>query len=147
VYASGPTPTPGSPEALDALRAQHSHQAPFKLALGPDYGGQWREADLVFATRSGAPLQPRNVDRQFKLALERAGLPATIRLYDLRHGNATLVLKAGVSAKVAAEGLGHASTTLFNDTYAHMLVEMDDEAADKVGLAIRRPKVAERLSG
>ena len=72
----------------------------------------------------------------------RAGLPATIRFYDLRHGNATAMLKAGVSAKVAAERLGHSSIVLFNDTYAHMLAELDEDAAAKVGRAIRGPRAA-----
>jgi integrase len=127
-----------APEAMEALRLHRTRQAALKLRLGGDYGGAWREADLVFATLTGTPLLPRNVDRAFKRALARAGLPETMRFYDLRHGNATLMLKAGVAPKVAAERLGHATTALFQDTYAHMLGELDQDAAEKIGAGLRR---------
>lgn len=129
-------------EAMDDLRGHRPRQNAMKLSLGEAYGGTWRDADLIFTTHTGTPLLPRNVDRQFKKALARAGLPATIRFYDMRHGNATAMLKAGLPAKVAAERLGHSSVTLFNDTYAHMLTELDDTAADRVHEAIRGKKQA-----
>jgi integrase len=69
--------------------------------------------------------------------LDQAGLPATIRMYDLRHANATAMLAAGVHPKSAAERLGHSGTTLFMDTYAHMLEELDADAAVRLGQAIR----------
>jgi len=45
------------------------------------------------------------VCRYFKPLLKEAGLP-NIRLYDLRHGAATLALAAGVSPKIISEQLG-----------------------------------------
>ena len=39
---------------------------------------------------------------------------------------ATAMLKAGIQPKVAAGRLGHSSTQLFDDTYAHPLEELDD---------------------
>ena len=71
-------------------------------------------------------------------SLERAGLPAAIRFYDLRHGNATAMLLSGVAPKAAAERLGHSSTQLFHETYAHMLQEFDADAAAKLQGVIRR---------
>ncbi len=59
------------------------------------------------------PLIYRNVTRVFKRLLRAAGLPAVVRLYDLRHANATAMLAAGVHSKVASERLGHAGVTLF----------------------------------
>ncbi len=109
------------------------------MALGPDY----QDYGLVFATHTGAPLIHRNVTRAFKRLLVRAGLAPTVRFYDLRHANATAMLKAGVHPKSAAERLGHSGTTLFMDTYAHMLEELDVDAAARLGQAIRgrRPAV------
>ena len=78
----------------------------------------------------------------FKRELDRAGLPSTIRFYDMRHGNATATLLAGVSPKAAAERLGHASTQLFNDTYAHMLAEIDADAAAKLQSVMKRQRAA-----
>ena len=37
----------------------------------------------------------------------------------------------------AAERLGHSSVVLFSDTYAHMLQEIDADAAAKLEAAIR----------
>ena len=74
---------------------------------------------------------------EFKRATERAGRPAGIRFYDLRHGNATPMLVAGVAPKAGVERLGHSSVVLFNDTYAHMLQEIDADAAAKLGAVIK----------
>ena len=54
----------------------------------------------------GTPLEPRNVTRQFKGLLTAAKLP-DMRLHDLRHSCATLVLAQGVSPRVVMETLGH----------------------------------------
>ncbi len=67
----------------------------------------------------------RNVTRVFKRLLPKASLDATVRLYDLRHANATVMLAAGVHPKVASERLGHAGVTLFMDTYSHLLPELE----------------------
>jgi integrase len=93
-----------SAEALDALRTVRRQQAEERLAIGPDYASY----ALVFASGIGTPLIRRNVERDFKLALSRAGLPLSIRFHDLRHFAATLMLIAGVKLKVASERLGTA---------------------------------------
>ena len=72
-----------------------------------------RTGDLVFPNEGGAPLQLRNVTRRhFKAAVRAAGLPPSLRVYDLRHTHATALLAQGVHVKVAAERLGHATTRL-----------------------------------
>jgi integrase len=52
-----------------------------------------------------------------------------IRLYDLRHTCATLLLLADEPAKVASERLGHASVTLTLDNYSHVLPTKQKRAA------------------
>jgi integrase len=137
----GPTKTavPRPPMALDArtveaLRAHKAAQNEQRLQLGPEY----EDFGLVFCQPTGAPLLPRTAADRFKQALARAGLPATIRFYDLRHGNATAMLTAGVHEKVAASRLGHTSTALFHDTYAHVQPSVDRAAADAVGAVLSR---------
>lgn len=89
--------------------------------------------DLVFCGIDGEPVHQRGiVSDAFKPALERAGLPKSIRLYDLRHTHATLLLLAGVHAKVVAERLGHSSIKTTLDTYSHVLPGMQKEAAEKL---------------
>jgi integrase len=96
-------------------------------------GQRYAPHNFVFATPEGSPLMPQNLlRRHFRPILERAGLPISIRLYDLRHSCATLLLAANENPKVVSERLGHASITLTLDTYSHVLPSMQHAAADKL---------------
>lgn len=127
------------PEAVTALQLHRQRQEDERLALGADY----RNQGLVFSTQTGSPLSARNVVRAFKRLLVHAGLPATIRWYDLRHGHATALLVAGVHPKVASERLGHSTVMLTLDTYSHVVEGMDADAALKVQRAIRGVEAVE----
>ncbi len=92
-----------------------------------------RMGSPVFHDTDGGHLRISNVHRNsFKPALKRAGLP-DVPLYSLRHSCATLLLLAGVPAKVVSERLGHATVTLTLDTYSHVLPSMQRRAADTIG--------------
>src|SRR4051794_36265660 len=74
-----------------------------RLKMRPRY----KNHDMVFATREGSPLMIQNLrTRHFKPILKQAGLDESIRLYDLRHTCATLLLAVGENAKVVSERLG-----------------------------------------
>lgn len=93
---------------------------------------EYEDHGFVFAGRTGNPLDKHNiVNRHFKPLLQKAGLPI-IRLYDLRHTCATLLLTAGENPKVVSERLGHASITLTMDTYSHVLPDMQKAATEKL---------------
>jgi len=82
------------------LREHRARQAKRRLLKGP----AWEDHDLVFAGRRGQPLDAHNLStRAFKKVLTEAGLPASIRLYDLRHSTASLLLLAGEHPKVVAD--------------------------------------------
>lgn len=66
----------------------------------------------------------------FERLVRAAGL-RHVRLHDLRHTHATLLLQAGVSPKVVSERLGHASVAFTLDTYAHVVPGMQAEAAER----------------
>jgi len=72
------------------------------------------------------------VNRHFKPILKTAKLPSSLRLYDLRHSCATLLLAQGEHPKIVSERLGHASVTLTLDTYSHVLPTMQQQAAEKL---------------
>ncbi len=92
-------------------------------------GSLWRENGLVFASETGEPLNRRYLtSRRFKALLKRAGLPE-IRVHDLRHTCATLLLSKNVNLKIVSEMLGHASIAITLDTYSHVLPNMRDQAA------------------
>ena len=94
--------------------------------------GKYKKQGFVFAANNGEPLSNNNVlTRHFKPLLKAAGLP-DMRLYDLRHTCATLLLSAGENPKVVSERLGHSTITLTLDTYSHVLPDMQQGAADKL---------------
>lgn len=104
-------------------------------------GNRWTENGLLFTTRTGSPLDERNVAQQdFVRVLKAANLPTTFRLYDLRHTAATLALAAGVQPKVVSEMLGHASAAFTLDVYSHVLPHMQESAAAQVEALLMPPK-------
>jgi integrase len=121
----GPTKT-GKPrvvdlgaEAVGALRAHRRARGAMALQLV-------RDDALVFADHEGRHLHPEHFSRSFTGAVNRANashgldLPV-IRLHDLRHTHATLLLSDGEQLKVVSERLGHASATITLNTYSHVL--------------------------
>jgi integrase len=56
-----------------------------------------------------------------------------LRFHDLRHTFATLMLKSGEHPKVVQEMMGHATINITLDTYSHVLPDMQDMAADRLG--------------
>ena len=108
---------PISNTLIKALKAHRRIQLEERMKLGANY----QTFDLVFASEIGTPLLHGNLlRRHFKPIRDKANLPK-IRLYDLRHTTATLLLSAGENPKVVSERLGHASIVLTLDTYSHVL--------------------------
>jgi integrase len=120
-------------DALEALRLHRDRQQWDRQRLGEGY----RDFDLVFASEVGTPLNPSNVIHRFKRALRRAGLPESYSPHSLRHANATLQLASGVATKVASERLGHSNVQITQDLYQHVLKELDETAATKIGDVLR----------
>jgi integrase len=90
-----------------------------------------RNQGLIFTTRSGKPISPRNFIRHFKSTIEAAGLPE-LTVHGIRHSHASLLLASGVNPKVVQERLGHASISLTLDTYSHVIPSLQEEAAQKL---------------
>ncbi|HEY6379332.1 MAG TPA: tyrosine-type recombinase/integrase [Candidatus Dormibacteraeota bacterium] len=75
------------------------------------------------------PLDPDVVTEQFARARQRVRVKR-IRLHDVRHCHATLLLEAGVRPRVVQERLGHSSVMV---TYSHVAPHMQAEVATKIG--------------
>ncbi|WOC12532.1 tyrosine-type recombinase/integrase [Gordonia sp. MP11Mi] len=94
--------------------------------------------------RDGSTRSPNEVSRRWRTRVEAARgtlddeLP-TIRLHDLRHTHASLLLALGVPVKVVSERLGHASATITLDVYSHVLPGQGREAAELLAAAVRSP--------
>jgi integrase len=114
---------------VQALIQHKRRQGEERLKAGPNY----QKLDLVFATPEGGPLMVQNLFRRhFKPILKKAGLPESIRLYDLGHSCATLLLAENENPKVVSERLGHSTVMLTLDTYSHVLPSMQRAASDKL---------------
>ena len=103
--------------AVAALRDHRRRQNEDRLRLGT----LWQDGGLVFTSTIGTSVDVGNLTyRSFRPLLERAGLPR-IRVHDLRHTAATLLLGRGVHPKIVQEMLGYSTITQTMDTYSHVL--------------------------
>lgn len=82
--------------------------------------------------------KPGSYSDHFKNLLENNELPH-IRFHDLRHFNATLMLKYGVPDKIASGRLGHSQVQTTREIYQHMTSDMDAQAAEIIeGVFIKK---------
>jgi integrase len=110
---------------LAALSAHRESQTRMLGALaGP--------TSYVFTSRTGTPLEARNVVRLWKAVLDKAGLPTTMRFHDLRHSAATLLIAQGVHPRTVMEILGHSQIATTMNTYAQVLPETMSDAAERM---------------
>jgi integrase len=94
--------------------------------------GKTFESDhLVFSTRKGGPLDPRNMQRAFGHILQQAGLRG-FHIHSLRHTFATRGLESGVELRVMQELLGHSSIKVTADLYTHVLPDVKKDAIMKM---------------
>jgi len=82
----------------------------------------------VFTAVSGKRLNPDTLTQTFDRLSDGSSAPR-IRLHDLRHTHATLLIAAGIPVKVVSERLGHASPAFTMVTYQHVLPGMQAQAA------------------
>ena len=113
-----------SPTAVLALRDHWLQQQALDAELGSP------TSDLVFHRIDGSPLRPDAVTRACAKWAREAGLPA-LRLHDLRHTHATLMMELGINPKVVSERLGHASVGITLDLYSHVSPSLQAEAAQR----------------
>jgi integrase len=113
--------------AMNVLKEHRMRQLEQRLQTGVT----WQDADLIFCKANGEHLALTTLERHFRKLLKLADLPE-MRIHDLRHSAATLLLKMGVSLKVIQEILGHSNFSTTANLYAHVLMELQDSAMDKM---------------
>ncbi len=122
-------------EVVDVLRSIRGSQLMAKMELGP----AWQDTGFVFTKPDGRPMDPEKVTHAFTSIVRAAGLNG-VRLHDLRHTHASLMLQAGVHPKIVSERLGHAGVAITLDTYSHVLPGLQEEAADRFSKLLARPR-------
>jgi integrase len=130
--ASGSRSVRMTAETLAVLREHRDGQALARRAAGD----AWQANDLIVCTATGTPINPNNVTRSYKRLVMLAGV-ADITVHGLRHTAATLLLRAGVPAKIVSERLGHANIAITLDTYSHVLPDMQDIAAEAMSTLLK----------
>ena len=114
---------------------------PFLALLLRDYRGEVEtrhlllgkcltDKDFVFAHPNGAPLDPSTVTHAFHKLVYKAGLGG-LRLHDLRHSYASLMLVAGVNVKAISQSMSHDNIGITLDTYSHLLPGVGKSAAER----------------
>jgi len=94
-----------------------------------------QDEGIVFARVQGAPLHPQYATDAFDRAAAAARVPH-IRIHDLRHTAATILLAQRVPLEVVPERLGHSPTSITADVYQHVTEHMQNDAALKAGVVL-----------
>ena len=101
--------------AKDALSARRQAQDTDRANLGRC----WANTGLVFTTRTGRPVEPRNLVRSFTRICENHGL-RRVPIHKIRTMVATLLKKLNVPARDAQAILGHAHISTTQQIYTYV---------------------------
>jgi integrase len=106
-------------------------------------GHDVKDGPVLIDGEGGLIRHPNFRDREFVPLMKRADVPM-IRLYDLRHTSATLLLAADVNIKVVSQRLGHEDISITLRHYAHALPSMQERAVSAMQEILTNPTVIPR---
>ena len=92
-------------------------------------------ADFVFVDQIGNLILPDHITHTFKKIIKNNGLK-NIRLHDLRHSCASIMLANGVQMKQIQEWLGHSNFSTTADVYSHLDFSAKIDSANKIANAL-----------
>ena len=127
---------------MDTLLKWKQCQKRLSMALGPVWqgprGAKYDENFIFVQMASGKMMDPSSPTNRFRTAVARYNetvkneeekLPE-IRLHDLRHTCATILIAEGVDIETISHRLGHSRASVTLDVYGHFMEHLDDTAAD-----------------
>lgn len=117
-----------SPGTLRLLEDHRTRQEADRLKGG----AAWQNTGLIFTMPDGRMVFPHHLGEVFRALTVKAGLPP-IRLHDLRHTAASLMIQRGTSPKVVSGHLGHTNVAFTLNTYTHLYDEQRRAAALDLG--------------
>ncbi|MEH7223904.1 tyrosine-type recombinase/integrase [Bacillus sp. JJ1566] len=97
------------------------------------------EHEWLFCNEDGTHFYPTTPTTWWRRFVNSVGI-RFIRLHDLRHTSATLLINQGVHAKIISKRLGHSGIRITMDTYGHALRSADEGAAEKLDDIFKRKK-------
>ncbi|MFG2637141.1 tyrosine-type recombinase/integrase [Streptomyces sp. NPDC048362] len=150
----------GSPKTMRSIRTvslpkhciralvQHQAQQERERKIA---GKRWQPTPgqpdgLIFTTATGRVTDPRSLNRMLTILCRDAGV-RRVRVHDLRHTCASLLLAQGVGARTIMETLGHSTITMTLDTYAHVMSTTLKAAADRMDDALGLDESEEESAG
>lgn len=119
------------PEAESIFRAEQNAEAENRRLMGRAY----HETDYIFKWPDGTPYSPDFITRKFPALLKKYGFPH-IRLHELRHSCASLLINDGFTLKDVQEWMGHADIQTTANIYGHLDVARKQSMADKLARAL-----------
>ncbi len=129
--AAGRRDLPLLPLAGDMLDVRRAAQAADRAELGQ----AWQDTGLIFTTRTGRPIEPRNLVRSFQ-RICNANEIRVIKVHHLRHTTATLLKNLGVPARDAQIILGHSRLAVTLEIYTHQDRQARRDALKKISDAL-----------
>lgn len=123
-------------------KSEHSRRTvpiPREVAdeLAPLVAGKERH-ELVFTEADGRPVTRNFRQRTWLRICERAGLEG-LRLHDLRHTHAAVLISAGIPLTAVQRRLGHSSIRVTSDMYGHLMPEVHDSIVRAVSAVLPAP--------
>ena len=128
-------------QCFDTLANWKKEEKALALILGSywkGYRGKDFEKNPIFITDEGERMNLDTPSHKFKEIVkmyndqcerEEDKLPI-IRLHDLRHTSATLLLSENVDIETVSHRLGHSKASVTLDVYGHWMKETDEKASD-----------------
>jgi len=117
------------------LREYLERQLAEKEAAGDKYLDEGR----VFCRSNGQALHPDSLINPLRRAAKRVGkntpMPS-VKLHDLRHTFASLLLANGRHPKVVQELLGHSEISITMDIYSHLTPGMKESAIEQISFDV-----------
>ena len=120
-------------QTVEILNAHRLSQTESKFMLGSTY----RDKGLLFPNELGEFLNPMALTRTLDKVNNALGI-SKIRLHDLRHFHASILIQEGSSPVMISQRLGHSSPSMTLDTYGHLMPGWQREAAESFAGAMRR---------
>jgi integrase len=111
-----------------ALRDRANEQEEARRSAGND----WHDSDLVFTTRTGRPVEPRNFNRSFATACGKAGV-RLIPVHATRKTCASLLVALDVHPRVAMQILRHSQISVTMNVYSEVSSAATRKALKRLG--------------
>ncbi|WP_329095146.1 site-specific integrase [Actinomadura citrea] len=120
---------------VTALVERDKEQAAARKAAGHE----WAELGLVFTTRTGRPIEPRNFNRSFTTACRKAGV-RLIPVHATRKTCASLLVAMDVHPRVAMQILRHSQISVTMNVYSEVSSDATRKALKRLGKSLDSPR-------